>query len=123
MAEKLHNCATEMEEIIKLASTNMPSEETMYNLADLFKVFGDSTRIKILLSLEENEMCVAHISELVDMSQSATSHQLRVLKANNLVKSRRDGKQIFYSLDDDHVSLILKMGLEHVKEDKKDIED
>lgn len=93
-----------------------PEDEIMYDLADLFKVFGDSTRIKILFGLEQAEMCVAHIAEMLDMSQSATSHQLRVLKENKLVKSRRVGKQVYYSLDDDHVHSILRQGLEHVLE-------
>lgn len=105
-----------MQDIILDLQEKMPDDEVMYDLADLFKIFGDSTRIKILFGLLEGEMCVQHISELVEMSQSATSHQLRVLKKNKLVKSERVGKNVFYSLDDEHVHLILKKGLEHVLE-------
>lgn len=114
--KNIHSDNDKMTEIINQMKKTLPKEEAMYELADLFKIFGDSTRIRILFGLQESEMCVAHISELVDMSQSATSHQLRVLKKNKLVKSRREGKQVFYSLDDDHVSMILKKGLEHIQE-------
>lgn len=91
-------------------------EEILYDIAELFKVFGDSTRIRILYTLFEKEMCVCDIAELLNMSQSAISHQLRVLKQARLVKYRRDGKTIYYSLCDDHIQTILGMGLEHVSE-------
>ena len=94
----------------------MPNEEILYDLAELFRVFGDSTRIKIMYTLFESELCVNDIAEVLDMTQSAVSHQLRVLKANKLVKFRRDGKSIIYSLDDDHVRSILALGMEHVEE-------
>lgn len=92
-------------------------EELLSNLAELFKLFGDSTRVKILYILLEKEMNVTDISEGVKMTQPAISQQLRVLKQNGLVKSRREGKQIFYSLADDHVSRILSIGIEHITED------
>lgn len=95
---------------------NMPEEETLYDLAELFKVFGDSTRIKILYALFGSELCVLDIAQLLNMTQSAISHQLRVLKQNHLVKYRRDGKTMFYSLADDHVRTILGQGMEHVEE-------
>ncbi|MBQ8994977.1 MAG: winged helix-turn-helix transcriptional regulator [Oscillospiraceae bacterium] len=94
----------------------MPNEEILYDLADLFRVFGDSTRIKIMYALFESELCVGDIAEALGMTQSSVSHQLRVLKDNKLVKFRRDGKQIIYSLDDDHVRSILSLGMEHVEE-------
>ena len=94
----------------------MPNEENLYDLADLFRVFGDSTRIKIMYALFESELCVGDIAEALGMTQSSVSHQLRVLKDNKLVKFRRDGKQIIYSLDDDHVRSILSLGMEHVEE-------
>lgn len=94
----------------------MPAEESFYELADLFKVFGDSTRIKILWALENAEMCVCDISEALAMTQSAISHQLRVLKQANLVKNRREGKAVYYSLSDSHVKLILDQGLDHINE-------
>lgn len=93
------------------------SEDDLYTLADLFKVFGDSTRIKILFVLFESELCVCDLSEKLNMTQSAVSHQLKILKQNKLVKSRRDGKSIIYSLADEHVVSIISQGLEHIEED------
>ncbi len=95
---------------------DMPEDEELYDLAELFKVFGDTTRIKILYTLFKSEMCVCDIAEILNMTQSAISHQLRVLKQAKLVKNKREGKQIIYSLDDTHISSIIKLGLEHVKE-------
>lgn len=94
----------------------MPSEEELYDLAELFKVFGDTTRIRILYELFGGELCVGDIAERLSMTQSAISHQLRVLKANRLVRARRDGKTVFYALDDDHVRDIIEKGVEHVLE-------
>ena len=94
----------------------MPDDETLYDLAELFKVFGDSTRIKILYALFEAELCVCDISKLLGLTQSAVSHQLRVLKGSRLVKFRKDGKTVFYSLADDHVRKIIAQGMEHVNE-------
>ncbi len=94
----------------------MPTEEQLYDLAELFKVFGDSTRIRILYELFDKEMCVGDIAGALNMTQSAISHQLRVLKQSRLVKFRREGKTVFYSLDDDHVRSVIEMGLEHVLE-------
>lgn len=91
-------------------------EETLYNLAELFKVFGDPTRIRILYALSFQELCVQDIADTLSMTQSAISHQLRILKQMALVKYRRDGKTVYYSLADDHVSTIMKQGLEHVCE-------
>ena len=92
------------------------NEKELTELAELFKVFGDSSRIKILYALFETEMGVGDIADTIDMTISAVSHQLRILKQNHLVKSRRDGESIFYSLDDDHVYKILAMGKEHIEE-------
>ena len=103
-------------ELIHQVETNIPAEEDMYDLADLFKVFGDTTRIKILYVLRVSEMCVCDIADSLGMTQSAISHQLRVLKQMDLVKNRRDGKAIYYSLADDHIAGILDMGLEHIQE-------
>ena len=93
-----------------------PAEEKLYDLAELYKVFGDSTRIRILYLLFESEMCVCDIAELLNMSQSAISHQLRVLKQAKLVRFRKDGKTVFYSLADDHVRTIINQGMEHIQE-------
>ncbi len=92
----------------------MPPEEVLYDVADFFKVFGDCTRIKILCALFESELCVNHIAELLSMTQSAISHQLRVLKDARLVKIRRQGKTSFYSLADEHIKTIFNQGLRHI---------
>ena len=94
----------------------MPNEEMLYDLADLFKVFADTTRIKILFALMGRELCVAHIAEMVNATQSAVSHQLRILKQAHLVKFQRDGKNINYSLADDHVYTMLAQGMTHICE-------
>ena len=94
----------------------MPDDEVLYELADLFRVFGDSTRIKILYALHDNELCVQQIADAVQLSQSAVSHQLRVLKDSKLVRFRREGKTVYYALDDDHVRSILSMGMDHIEE-------
>ena len=104
------------EDIIEKVKKQMPGEEELYDLAELFKVFADSTRIKILYVLFESEMCVCDIAQLIEMSQSAISHQLRVLKQAKLVMFRREGKTVFYSLSDDHVRTMINQGIEHIKE-------
>ncbi len=104
------------DEIVNRVNETMPSEDELYDLAELYKVFADSTRIKILYVLFESEMCVCDISKLLEMSQSAISHQLRVLKQSKLVKFRREGKTVFYSLADDHVRTIINQGIEHISE-------
>ena len=103
-------------DIVEKVNRKMPDEEILYDLAELFKIFGDSTRIKILYVLFESEMCVCDIALLLNMTQSAISHQLRALKQSKLVKYRREGKTIFYSLADGHVRTILGQGMEHVAE-------
>ncbi len=103
--------------IIEQTKANMPSEEILEKTAEVFKVFGDKTRIRILSALSEGEMCVCCICEILGMSQSAVSHQLSVLKSARLIKSRREGKQMYYSLDDAHIGAILCTGISHVEED------
>jgi ArsR family transcriptional regulator len=110
------DCEVIHEDIVYNVKGKMPQEETLYDLAELFKVFGDSTRIKILWALDEAEMCVCDIAALLNMTQSAISHQLRVLKQAQLVKNRREGKVIYYSLDDEHVKDIFDKGLMHINE-------
>lgn len=110
------DCIVIHEEIVNEVKKKMPREEDLYDLAELFKVFGDSTRIKILWALHEAEMCVCDIAVLLNMTQSAISHQLRVLKQAHLVKNRKEGKVVYYSLDDDHVKQIFDQGLDHVNE-------
>ena len=104
------------EEIVEKVRQELPDEDTLYDLSELFRIFGDSTRIRILYVLFEAEMCVCDIAQLLGMTQSAISHQLRALKNARLVKARRDGKTVFYSLADDHVKTIIDQGLEHVAE-------
>lgn len=104
------------EEIVEKVRQVMPGEDTLYDLTELFRIFGDSTRVRILYVLFEAEMCVCDIAALLGMTRSAISHQLRALKSARLVKSRREGKTVFYSLADDHVKAIINQGLEHVSE-------
>lgn len=104
------------QDLLKIVNETMPSEEELYDLAELFKVFGDSTRIRILYVLFEAEVCVCDLAEALNMTQSAISHQLKILKQNRLVKSRREGKSIFYSLADAHVRTIIAQGMEHIEE-------
>ena len=103
-------------EALARVCAELPDDEVLYDLAELFRVFGDTTRIKILYALFESELCVSDIAQAVGLSQSAVSHQLRVLKASKLVKFRRNGKTVFYSLDDDHVRTMIALGMEHVEE-------
>lgn len=110
------DCAIIHEDVVNKVKENMPPEENLYDLAELFKVFGDSTRIRILYALSASPMCVCDIAALLNMSQSAISHQLRILKQARLVKYKKEGKVVYYSLDDDHVNQIFAHGLEHVKE-------
>jgi ArsR family transcriptional regulator len=116
--EDKHECTCQGhgQELVDDINEDMPAEELLYDLAELFKVFGDSTRIRILYVLFESEMCVCDIAEVLGMTQSAISHQLRVLKQNRLVRFRREGKSIIYSLADDHVRSIINQGFEHVME-------
>ena len=104
------------EELVAQVQSALPDDDTLSRLTDLFKAFADGTRIRILYVLFEAEMCVCDIAQLLGMTQSAISHQLRALKNARLVKSRRDGKTVFYSLADDHVKTIIDQGIEHVKE-------
>ena len=103
-------------EMIEQISAAMPDEDTLIDLAELFKVFGDSTRIRILTALSEGELCVCDLSTAVGMSSSAVSHQLKILKQAKLVGFRREGKTVFSSLADDHVMTILRQGIEHISE-------
>lgn len=104
------------ENLLKIVNETMPAEEELYNLAELFKVFGDSTRIRILYVLFEAEVCVCDLARALNMTQSAVSHQLKILKQSRLVKSRREGKSIFYSLADEHVRTIIAQGWNHINE-------
>ena len=97
-------------------TSTMPDEDTLIDLSELFKVFGDSTRIKILTALSHGELCVCDLSKLVGMTSSAVSHQLKIPRSAKLVSCRRDGKTVFYALADDHVTTIIRQGLEHVNE-------
>ncbi|MEG0453570.1 MAG: metalloregulator ArsR/SmtB family transcription factor [Coprobacillus sp.] len=112
----MDNQNTVNQEIVDKVMESLPYEEVLYDVAELFKVFGDSTRIKIICALFESEMCVYDLAATLKMTQSAISHQLRILKNASLVKFRRDGKLMYYSLDDDHVKQIFDAGYKHVIE-------
>ena len=107
--------AIDIEKVNKIKKV-MPSDDLLFDIAEVFEVFGDTTRMKIISALLESELCVGDISEITDSTQSAISHQLRILKQSKLVKFRREGKTIFYSLDDDHIAQIVKKGSEHIEE-------
>ena len=110
------DCNEIHEDLLKIVNDTMPEETELYDLAELFKVFGDSTRIRILFVLFEAEVCVCDLAETLGMTQSAISHQLRILKQSKLVKNRREGKSVFYSLADGHVRTIIAQGREHIEE-------
>ena len=105
------------EEQVRRVQERLPEEDTIYRMSELFKMFGDGTRLKILCALLEGECCVCDLAKLLGMTISAVSHQLRLLRQAKLVKSRRDGRTIFYSLDDDHVATLLRQGKEHISEE------
>ena len=106
------------EDIVEKVNEQMPEEDKLYDLADFFKVFADPTRIKILYVLMCSEMCVCDLAQILNMTQSAISHQLRTLKQMDLVRNRREGKTVFYSLADGHIKTILSQGLDHIEEDE-----
>ena len=110
------NCTIIHKDVVARVKESLPNEEKLYDLADLFKAFSDSTRIKILQALFEAELCVCDLAALLEMTQSAISHQLRVLKSNRLVKFRREGKVIYYSLADEHIKNIFNEGFKHILE-------
>lgn len=114
-----HENTTIHPDVIARVSKAMPDEEQILDLADLFKLFSDSTRVRILFALMKSEMCVYDLSALLQVSQSAVSHQLRLLRNAKLVKNRREGKIVYYSSDDYHVDIVLNIALEHLKEDSK----
>lgn len=112
-SHEIHN------DLLAVVNKQIPDEDKLYDLAELFKVFGDSSRIRILFVLFEAEVCVCDIAQVLSMTQSAVSHQLRILKQNKLVKCRREGKSIFYSLADSHVRTIIAQGMDHISEGTK----
>lgn len=116
MEEGIFECNVIHTDVIKKVKETMPSDEVIFDVAELFKVFGDSTRMKIICALLKEELCVCDIAAIANTTQSAVSHQLRVLKQAKLVKYRKEGKIVYYSLDDDHVSQIFMKGREHVEE-------
>lgn len=114
MEEEIYESKT----LVAYAKEKMPSEELISNLSDFFKNFGDSTRLKIVSALMSGELCVADICEVLEMSTSAVSHQLRILRQAKMVRSRRDGKQVYYSIDDNHVGILYSVGLAHLNEEE-----
>ena len=115
---KEENCECEIihEDLVNKVKSTFPKDEMIFDLADFYKIFGDTTRVKILYALDKSELCVCDISALLGMSVSAVSHQLRTLRESDLVRTKRQGKVIYYSLADDHVKSILECGIEHIKE-------
>ncbi len=118
-SDVLCDCDVIHAEVVDAVKKKMPEEDELYDLSDFFKVLGDSTRAKIMWALDEHEMCVCDMAVLLNMTKSAISHQLRSLRQADLVKFRKEGKVVFYSLTDDHVKQIFEKGLEHIRESKK----
>ena len=116
MEDELFECTVLHEDVVNEVKKKIPQDEMIYDLAEFFKVFADSTRMKIIFALIENELCVCDIANIVQTTQSAISHQLRLLKQSKLVKFRKEGKVVYYSLDDEHISQIVKKGREHIEE-------
>ena len=116
MEDELFECTILHEDVVNEVKKRIPQDEMIYDLAEFFKVFADSTRMKIIYALMENELCVCDIANIVQTTQSAISHQLRLLKQSKLVKFRKEGKVVYYSLDDEHISQIVKKGREHIEE-------
>jgi Predicted transcriptional regulators len=114
--EIICDCDVIHADVVEAVKKRMPDEYALYNLSDFFKVLGDSTRIQIMWALDESEMCVCDLAVLLNMTKSAISHQLRSLKQANLVKYRKAGKVVFYSISDDHVKEIFEKGFEHIRE-------
>ena len=116
--ENIETCESEIihEDTVKKVKATFPKDEMIFDLADFYKIFGDTTRVKILYALDKSDLCVCDISALLGMSVSAVSHQLRTLRESDLVRTNREGKVIYYSLADDHVKSILECGIEHIKE-------
>lgn len=114
--QPLCDCDMIHKELVEAVKEKMPDDNKLYDLADFFKVFGDTTRVRILWALDESEMCVCDLAVLLNMTKSAISHQLNALRKANLVKNRRSGKIVYYSLADDHVKVILEKGFEHIEE-------
>ena len=116
MDDELFECTVLHEDVVNEVKKKIPEDGLIYDLAEFFKVFAGSTRMKIIYALMENELCVCDIANIVQTTQSAISHQLRLLKQAKLVKFRKEGKVVYYSLDDDHISQIVKKGREHIEE-------
>ena len=118
LTSSVETCITEgiHHDTVQTVKRKMPDPVALYDLADLFKLFGDSTRLGILWALSESEMCVCDLCALLKMKQPAVSHQLKNLKQTRVVKARRDGKVIYYSLNDDHIRQLLNLGMEHIQE-------
>ncbi|MFQ8660827.1 MAG: ArsR/SmtB family transcription factor [Clostridia bacterium] len=116
MDENLCEITIIHEDVVKKVKKIMPEDDEIYDLAEFFKVFADSTRMKIIYALMENELCVCDLANIVNTTQSAISHQLKILRQSKLVKFRKEGKVVYYSLDDEHISQIVKKGREHIEE-------
>ena len=116
MSTKRTDCEATFQEVIDKVKQTFPSSEDITDLSDFFKIMGDGTRMSLLWALQQHEMCVGDLAVLLDMTKSAVSHQLKTLKTAKLIKSRKDGKNVFYSLDDDHINGILQQSLEHIQE-------
>jgi len=117
--EFICDCNMIHQEVVESTKRKMPEEKTFHSLASFFKIVGDNTRIKILYALDQNEMCVCDIANLLGMTKSSISHQLALLRKSKIVKCRKELKQVYYTLDDEHISQVFELGLEHINHQKE----
>ena len=121
MNDLICDCNMIHEDVVNKVKDNMPSDDLLFDVSDFFKILGDSTRLRILCALDNEEMCVCDIANLLNMTKSSISHQLRILKEDMLVKSRKLGKEVYYSLNDEHVKMVLEIAIEHITHKERGI--
>ncbi len=123
MNDLICDCSVIHDDVVNSVRENMPDDDLLFDVSDFFKILGDSTRLRILWALDKSEMCVCDIANLLNMTKSSISHQLKVLKENRLVKNRKDGKEVYYSLNDEHVKMVLEIAIEHIVHKENEVND
>ena len=121
MSDYICDCNMIHEDVVKRVRDNMPCDDLLFDVSDFFKVLGDSTRLRILWALDNEEMCVCDIANLLNMTKSSISHQLKILKMDMLVKNKKIGKEVYYSLNDEHVKMVLEIAIEHITHKKSEV--
>lgn len=123
MNDLICDCSVIHDDVVNSVRENMPDDDLLFDVSDFFKILGDSTRLRILWALDKSEMCVCDIANLLNMTKSSISHQLKVLKENRLVKNRKVGKEVYYSLNDEHVKMVLEIAIEHIVHKENEVTD